>query len=133
MNNSLLWIVANDSDGSSVHPRKTSDNVFSVSRHQFEKLSLVDNPHDDIQHVVGLCRLKRDNGVESGHLSVPRVVTGTYRRRVLVRVCQNVQFRLCGCWMMSDLLGKKLMKVLSCRRASMSVSKALCATPERVV
>ncbi len=39
----MFRIVSLDSDGSSVHPSESSDNVLGVEQHHLKKLALVDD------------------------------------------------------------------------------------------
>lgn len=72
-----LWIVSDDSDGTSIHSGETDDQILSVVWHDLEEVTLINESVDDILHVVGSGAFQWNNSVKGWDWSVPWILSGT--------------------------------------------------------
>ena len=66
-------VVRDDADGMPAEPREAAEDVLRPELVHLEELAVVDDPVDDVAHVVRLVRVLRDDRVELGVLAVDRV------------------------------------------------------------
>ena len=109
-------LVGDDADGPTLDPAEADDDVGGMGRLKLEEIALVGDLPDQLVHVIGRCRRRRDERVETVLDPVPRILESAARAMS---------------WRLDS--GRKSKKSRVASSASMSFSNATSATPDLVV
>ena len=86
-------LIGNKSHRSAVQPREAGHQIARPFRLQLEKIFAIDQPADDIAHIVGLLRIPRNEVFHIGDHSI-RIVNGAGSRRSLKSTRRQIRKQL---------------------------------------